>query len=109
MKRGEIYLVDLEPPRGHEQRGHRPVLIVSSTEFNSIMRLPIVAPISNGAQFARKHGLVVPLIGTKTTGVVRCDQPRALDIAERGGRFVEVLPVELIEDVLARISALFVA
>jgi len=28
MKRGEIYLVSLDPTAGHEQRGSRPVLIV---------------------------------------------------------------------------------
>jgi mRNA interferase ChpB len=28
MKRGEIWLVGLDPTRGHEQKGTRPVLIV---------------------------------------------------------------------------------
>jgi mRNA interferase ChpB len=34
MKRGDIYLVPLDPTEGREQRGNRPVLIVSPDEFN---------------------------------------------------------------------------
>ena len=33
-KRGEIWLVSLDPTSGHEQRGRRPVLIVSPEAFN---------------------------------------------------------------------------
>ena len=32
--RGEIWLEDLNPTRGHEQAGARPVLIVSTNTFN---------------------------------------------------------------------------
>ena len=33
MERGDIYLVALDPTSGHEQRGTRPVLIVSTSAF----------------------------------------------------------------------------
>jgi mRNA interferase ChpB len=49
----------------------------------------------------------VPLAGTKTTGVVRCDQPRVLDIKARNGRRVETIPSEILDDVLARTATLF--
>jgi len=45
--------------------------------------------------------------GTKTSGVVRCDQPRALDLAARGGRKLETIPDAVMDEVLARISPLF--
>lgn len=32
--RGGIYWADLEPARGHEQKGHRPVLVISHDIFN---------------------------------------------------------------------------
>ena len=32
--RGEIWLADLNPTRGHEQAGARPVLIISTNAFN---------------------------------------------------------------------------
>ena len=104
MKRGEIWLVSLDPASGHEQKGRRPVLIVSPEAFNRITRVPIVLPITSGGSFARMAGFAVPLSGTKTTGIVRCDQPRALDLAARKGRKLETVADAIIDEVLARLS-----
>jgi len=107
MKRGDIYMVALDPVLGHEQQGQRPVLIVSPTKFNEATRLPVVLPITSGGDFARRIGFAVPLTGIQTTGVVRCDQPRVLDLAARGGRKVDALPAETLEEVLAKVGTLF--
>ena len=107
MKRGDIYMVTLNPAPGHGQHGHRPVLIVSPTAFNTATQLPVVLPITNGGNFARRIGFAVELQGTKTTGFVRCDQPRVLDVVERKGRFVETLPDDVLDDVLAKVVTLF--
>lgn len=107
MKRGDIYLVSLDPTAGHEQRGSRPVLIVSPTEFNEATRLPVVLPITNGGDFARRLGFAVPLSDTKTTGIVRCDQPRVIDLAARQGRKVDTAPAAVMDEVLARVVTLF--
>ena len=101
MKRGDIYMVSLDPTSGREQRGYRPVVVISPTAFNQATKLPVILPITNGGEFAKRIGFAVPLTGTKTTGVVRCDQPRVLDIAVRGGRKVESLPMEILDEVLA--------
>jgi mRNA-degrading endonuclease toxin of MazEF toxin-antitoxin module len=77
VKRGDIYLVSLDPTEGHEQQGTRPVLIVSPDKFNALTKVPIVVPITSGGNFARTAGFAVSLdsAGTRTNGVVRCDQP----------------------------------
>ena len=109
MKRGEIWLVSLDPTSGHEQRGRRPVMIVSPEAFNRITKVPVVLPITTGGNFARTAGFAVPLTGagTDTTGVIRCDQPRALDVAARGGKKLESVPDAIMDEVLARISPIF--
>jgi mRNA-degrading endonuclease toxin of MazEF toxin-antitoxin module len=109
MRRGDIYLVDLNPTEGHEQRGMRPVLIVSPDAFNRLTQVPVVLPITSGGDFARTAGFAVSLsgAGTRTTGVVRCDQPRALDVKARHGKRLESLPSELMEEVLARVAPIF--
>jgi mRNA interferase ChpB len=107
MKRGDIYLVSLDPTEGREQRGSRPVLLVSPTEFNEATKLPVVLPITNGGDFARRLGFAVPLTGIKTTGVVRCDQPRVVDLAAREGRKVDTLPEAILDEVLAKVGTLF--
>lgn len=108
MERGDIYLVSLDPTSGHEQRGTRPVLIVSPGAFNRLTKTPIVLPITTGGNFARTAGFTVSLmgIGTSTTGVVRCDQPRAIDLASRNGRKLESLPQAIIDEVLAKLAAI---
>ena len=107
MKRGDIYLVSLDPTAGREQRGVRPVLVVSPTEFNATTKLPVVLPITNGGEFARRIGFAVLLSGIKTTGVVRCDQPRVLDLKARQGRKVESVPAPIMEEVMARLAPIF--
>lgn len=106
MKRGDIYMVDLEPTMGHEQRGHRPVLIVSPDAFNRLTQCPVILPIASGGDFARRVGFAVPISGIKTTGIVRCDQPRVLDIAARAGRKVDTLPAAIMDEVLAKVATL---
>jgi mRNA interferase ChpB len=100
-------MVSLNPAQGREQEGHRPVVIISPTEFNVATKLPVVLPITNGGDFARRIGFAVEISGIKTTGVVRCDQPRVLDLAERGGRKTDALPTALLNDILAKVATLF--
>ena len=107
MKRGDIYMVSLDPTEGREQCGSRPVLIVSPVEFNEATKLPVVCPITSGGEFARRIGFAVPITGISITGVVRCDQPRVMDLGARNGRKVDTLPAEIMEDVLARLAPIF--
>ncbi len=108
MKRGEIRLVSLDPAAGHEQQGARPVLIVSPALFNKLTRTPVVLPLTTGGSFARRRGFAVSLdgAGTRTTGVIRCDQPRALDLSARKGKLLETVPEHIIDDVLARLATI---
>ncbi|EAX5062407.1 type II toxin-antitoxin system PemK/MazF family toxin [Salmonella enterica] len=108
MDRGEIWLVSLDPIAGHEQSGKRPVLIVSKASFNKLTRLPVVIPVTSGGSFARAAGFTVSLegAGTKTTGVIRCDQPRTIDMGARNGKRLERIPDAVVNEVLARLEAI---
>jgi mRNA interferase ChpB len=92
---------------GREQRGARPVLVVSATAFDNATNMPVILPITNGGGFASGIGFATPISGIKTTGVVRCDQPRMIDLAARGGRVVDHLPGPILADVLARVKTIF--
>ena len=107
MNQGDVYSVSLDPTRGSEQAGQRPVLIVTPADFNRLTP-PVVLPITRGGNFARMAGFVVSLsgCGSKTDGVILCHQPRTVDIAARGGRFIEALPQSVVEEALARLAAL---
>src|SRR5271165_6879528 len=109
MERGDIYLVALDPTQGHEQKGRRPVLVVSPEAFNRLTKVPVILPITSGGNFARTSGFAVTLegAGTKTIGIVRCDQPRALDLRARGGKKLESVPDAIVDEVLARLAPIF--
>ena len=105
--RGEILHLVLDPVLGREQQGQRYVLVLTVADFNRF-GLALVAPITQGGQFARENGFSVSLMGSgvKTHGVVLCNHVRMLDCEERGGKLVEKAPSIIVEDVLARIKAL---
>ena len=109
MERGDIYLVSLDPTAGHEQQGRPPVLVISPGKFNRLTGVPIVLPVTTGGGFARMAGFAVSLTGagTQTTGIVRCDQPRALDLRARGGKRLEAVPDHIVGEVLGKVGPLF--
>lgn len=105
--RGDIVLVDLDPTLGHEQRGTRPALVLSTSVFNAL-GLVLVAPITQGGDFARHAGFAVPLggSGTKTQGVALVNQIRMLDLEAREAKRVETAPEFVVGDALARLHAI---
>jgi mRNA interferase ChpB len=105
--RGDIVTVPLDPTIGHEQRGTRPALVLTTKEFNRLGDV-LVAPITQGGDFARYAGFAVSLTGTgcKTQGVALVNKIRMLDLAARNARKIERAPQLVIDDALGRLSAL---
>jgi mRNA interferase ChpB len=107
--RGDVVSVPLDPAMGHEQRGTRPALVLTTKEFNKLGDV-LVAPISQGGDFARHAGFAVSLTGTgcRTQGVALVNKVRMLDLAARKTRKLERVPQEVIDDALGRLGALLV-
>jgi len=47
IKQGEIWYANLNPIKGSEQAGHRPVVVVSGNMLNNLINTVIVFPITN--------------------------------------------------------------
>jgi len=45
--RWDVYIADLEPVLGSEQGGKRPVLVISNDDFNEVMPVLTVIPITS--------------------------------------------------------------
>lgn len=88
--RGDILELSLDPTRGKEIRGARPVLVLSADAFNRASGLLLVAPIAQGGTASRETGFSVNLMGsgTRTQGIVLCDQTRTVDT--RAGSFKRI-------------------
>jgi mRNA interferase ChpB len=106
--RGDIVRVSLNPTLGREQQGDfRPALVLSPAVFNAL-GVALVAPITQGGEFARFAGFAVPLSGsgTETQGVILVNMIRMMDLEARGARKVERAPAEVVEDALARLQSI---
>jgi len=106
--RGDIVMVGLDPTEGREQRGEsRPALVLSTSVFNTL-GLVLVAPITQGGDFARHAGFAASLsgAGTKTQGAALVNQIRMLDLEARGAKRIETAPEFVVEDALARLRAI---
>jgi mRNA interferase MazF len=80
IRRGEVWLADLHPSRGHEQRGQRPVLVVSADPFNqSPAGLVIAVPFTTRNRGIPTHIEVRPPDGgLRDLSFAMCEQLRAL-------------------------------
>lgn len=76
MKRGEIWLVNLDPTVGSEIKKSRPCLVVSPAELNDHLKTVIVAPMTSKG-FAAPFRVPVTHAGTK--GLILLDQVRTVD------------------------------
>lgn len=78
--RGEIWLADLDPTRGHEQAGQRPVLLVSEDLFNrGPAGLLIVFPLTAVHRGVPSHVPIAPPEGgLKTNSVILCEAIRSV-------------------------------
>jgi mRNA interferase MazF len=104
MKRGEIYWAKLAPRSHSEQKGRRPVLILSHDGFNEVdaWRSIIVVPLStSGKQAARSPTVVVVPRGTgglSAESVVLGHQITTLDRSKLEER-IGALPTKLLKAV----------
>ncbi|MEE8523265.1 MAG: type II toxin-antitoxin system PemK/MazF family toxin [Thermoanaerobaculia bacterium] len=110
MKRGELYWARLAPRSGSEQRGRRPVVIVSSDGFNEIpeWRSIIVVPVTSSIQQGRR-GPTAVILSTEDTGLPRdslaiCHQITTLGRSKLEAR-IAALPREAIQRVEDGIGA----
>lgn len=78
--RGEVWLLDLDPVRGHEQGRKRPALVLSTDAYNrGPATLLVVAPITKTDRGVPLHIRVDPPEGGLTdTSYVMCDAVRSV-------------------------------
>lgn len=102
--RGDIVYLDFDPTKGHEQRGHRPALVLSPRSYNMKSSLALLTPVT---QQRKGYPFEVPLPpNLQIQGVVLADQIRCLDWKARNVQFVESAPQHVVEEVQAKIEVL---
>jgi len=104
MRRGEVYWADIHPRSGSEQRGRRPVVVVSHDAFNqtAAWRSVIVVPLSTSDAQRRRGPTAVPIpqgtSGLSRESVALCHQVTTLDRAKLNQQ-IGVLPSRVLDQV----------
>ncbi len=109
VKQGEIFLANLNPVKGHEQSGFRPVLVLQNDILNEHLNTVVVAPLTTNLK-AAGH-LTTQLVkqsesGLKEDSVVLVHQIRTIDKVRLSKR-VSLLKREQLHEVLRRLSLVF--
>lgn len=92
VSRGDVWYADMDPVRGHEQAGTRPVLVLSPDEVNSgPSRLIVVLPLTRTPRENPAYIQVVPPDGgIRDVSYIMCDQIRAISTLRLGRRMGRV-------------------
>lgn len=108
FEKGDIVRVCLNPTAGRETQGeYRPCLVLSPKAFNKIGNT-LIAPITQGGNYARIEGFTVPLMGTgtETQGVVLVNNVRMADLVARKAVKIESAPSFIIDEAVAILSSI---
>jgi mRNA interferase MazF len=96
--RGEIWWADLNPTRGHEQSGVRPVLIISRDVFNQSSKTVIgIAVTSQEPRVGYPLSLEITSVKLPRRSWVKIGQVRTLSIERLSNRIGRVSSEELDE------------
>jgi mRNA interferase MazF len=108
--RGDIVWADLNPVRGHEQAGQRPVVVVSHDIFNERSGTVIAMAITSQEQSAGfPLTLEVPLdVGLEKRSWVKISQIRTLSTERMGKRIGRASP-ELLDQLVEGLNEIIAA
>src|SRR5712664_1625764 len=82
MRRGEVWLATLDPVRGSEQAGTRPVLVLQADPLNDFLRTVVVVPFTTNLRWSRFPFCVLVQAGDGglvADSVALCHQIRVSD------------------------------
>ena len=98
--RGDLFYADLEPVRGSEQGGYRPVVVVQNNVGNQHSPTGIVAPVTSRRKKANMptHVDLFQINGLEKQSVILLEQTRTLD-KSRLGNYIGQLPSDLMNNV----------
>lgn len=92
VKRGDIWLVELDPALGREIRKTRPCVVISPPEMHDHLRTAIIAPMTTKGFPAPFR---IPVRHAGKSGLILLDQVRAVDKTRLSKRLGRVAPATL--------------
>ncbi len=103
-ERGDIVWLNFNPQAEHEQEGFRRAVVISPSAYNGKVNLAICCPITNQIKGYPFEVMLPQHI--KTSGVVLSDHVKCIDWKTRGAKFIEKVPSDIVEEILAKLSTI---
>ena len=98
IKRGDLFWVNLDPTRGSEQAGRRPVVVIQNNIGNEAAATTIIAPLTT-KDFSKEYPVNVVLPkgtgGLKSRSTILLSQIRTIDRSRLEARIGQVPPMYL--------------
>ena len=101
---GDIIWLDFLRPVANDQAGRRPALVLSPRAFNELTGRCIACPIKRRDRDWNFH-VTIP-DGHDVSGVVQVDQLRSASWGQRGSRLIGRTPVDVVDEVRAKLKPL---
>lgn len=101
---GDLVWMDFDPQAGREQAGRRPALVLTPKSYNQRANLAIVCPVPKQAK-GYPFEVALPA-GGPVQGVILADHARSLDWTARRADFIAKAPMDVMEEVQAKLEAL---
>lgn len=104
--RGDLIWLQFEPQTGKEQKRHRPAFVLSPAQYNGLVGLALVCPITSkikGYPFEVTLGIHP---NKNLSGVILSDQIKSLDWRSRKAEFISKASRDVTEEVIAKLNTL---
>lgn len=104
-KQGDYGFISLDPAKGHEQAGRRPVIVVSCDAFNVTSGLAWVVPVTSKVK-GRPKEIAFP-DGHEISGVILLEHMRCIDPQARNFQYMGNVGQDFLDDeILGRLCAI---
>ena len=108
IARGDVWLVDLDPVKGHEQAKQRPCVVISTDTFNNGPgKLAVIAPLTS--QYRPLSWLVQidpPHGGVLKRAYIMCHQIRTVSLTRFSGKCLGAIAPHTLGDIEFRLRIL---
>ncbi len=105
VRRGDIWLVSLDPTVANEQRGTRPCLVISTDRFNALpIRQAMVVPLTTRERGFPHHITVRDDGGLNRASWAMCEGARIVS-TERFGKMISTASAVTVADVADQLTS----
>jgi mRNA interferase MazF len=103
-EKGDFVIISFTPQSGHEQRGRRPAIVVSSKLFNKATGMILVCPVTSSKRYSPFH---VPVTdAASVSGEIMLEQIKSIDYKCKKVQFIEKASEEVLNEVLSIMDAI---